>query len=371
MHKYNSNDLVNETRVLVSDLYKLKTGKYELKNGILYDNKDKIVSDKEYVKASGLIFVDKYNNVKFVLNKDNYCISKTYVGETKFEENVCGEEKKVEVSMIKNNATISFESEVSPLYYMVSSNDDFKGEWIKAEDDKNIIIKTYREGNNYIWFKDEEGNLSNTMTFKVDCLYTNNANYNSSVFYCTGSTVYLDKMKWVVLEDTNNSVKLMRYLPLDSKMAHCPKCDKNCDIFCTEENYKWSNSYINYYLNNEFIYELSEDTINKLSTFKICNDYENNKCDEDICGGRLENEIKINDWKCSDYEESYIKVISYDEFNYAYIKTRNKEAIRGNYWGINSFDRGLGSSVLDTFNYYVVESPTTKLDVRPVIIINK
>ena len=110
-------------------------------------------------------------------------------------------------------------------------------------------------------------------------------------------------MKWVVLEDTNNSVKLMRYLPLDNKMAHCPECSKSCDVFCSKDNYKWSNSYINYYLNNEFIYELSEETKNKLSTFKICDDYESVNCDDEICGGRLDNEIRINKWTCNNYVE--------------------------------------------------------------------
>ncbi len=358
--RYNNTDLLNESKVLLSDLYKMKSGTYELKNGILYNSNNEIVNNKEYIKASGFIYIDKYLNVKFKLNKDNSCISKTSLGKIKFENNSCTDFKEISVTMVKNNVNISFETNES-LEYMVSNKDDFKGIWTKQDNNQNIIIKSYNEGKNYVWFKDNEGNLSESYSFNINCLDTTNANYNSEVFYCSGSTVILDDIKWVVIKDNNSSIKLMKYLPLDNKMEFTN--DLN--------NFNWSTSLINNYLNNIFIKELSNETVNKLLTTEICDDYYNIYCDGEVCGGRSKEEIEKNNFVCTNYTNSKIKLISYDEFNYAYSKTKNKDVLNGNYWSINSVDLGNGTSIQYNLDYYILEKINNKLDIKPVIIINK
>lgn len=357
--RYNNVSIVNESKELLKDIYTLESGKYELKNGVLYDSNNEVIGNKEYVKASGLITVDKYLNVKFKLYKDDLCISKTSLGDIKIGK-TCNEEKNITVKLIKNNANISFETN-EQLEYLVSNKDDFKGIWRKQEDNKNIIINSYNEGKNYVWFKDLEGNLSKTFSFNINCLNTNNAEYKSSIFYCSGSTVILDDIKWVVLEDNNSSIKLMKLMPLDQKQVFTEN----------KGDFRWSSSTINQFLNNTFISELSSDTINKLVNIEICDDYDTVDCDGEVCGGRSREEIEANNYYCYNYTNSRVKLISYDEFNYAYSVAKNKESLRGNYWSINSLELGKATSILSNFDYYILEEISNKLDVRPVIIINK
>jgi hypothetical protein len=262
--------------------------------------------------------------------------------------------------MNKNNKTISFESD-ELLEYMISNKNDFNGNWIKQNDKGNIIINSYNEGKNYIWFKDKDGNLSDTYTFKVDCLNTTNAKYDSNVFYCSGSTIILDDIKWIVIKDNNSSITLMKFMPLDKKYA----------FYDGISEFKWSTSPINNYLNNEFINELSDSTINKLLTSEICDDYYNIYCDGEVCVGRSKEEIEMNNFICSNYTNSRVKLISYSEYNYIYSKANNKDVLNGNYWSINSFKLGYSSSIQYNLDYYILEKTENKLDVRPVIIINK
>ena len=359
--RYNSSELLmNGAKDLLKDLYTLKEGKYELKNGALYNYNNEKINDKFYLEATGIIYIDKYFNVKFNLNSNNNCINKTSLGNIKIEKNSCSDFKEINVNIIKNNSNVSFESDES-LEYMISNKDDFKGIWKKQEDNKNIIIKSYNEGINYIWFKDKNGNLSKTYSFKIDCLNTSNAKYNSNIFYCSGSTVILDEIKWVVIKDNNSSIELMKFLPLDQKF----------EFNDNQSEFKWSTSQINNYLNNEFINELSISTVNKLLTNEICDDYYNIYCDGEVCGGRSREEIEMNNYICSTYTNSKVKIISYNEYNYVFSKSNNKNVLNGNYWSINSFELGKGTSIQYNSDYYILENITNKLDVRPVIIVNK
>lgn len=359
-NRYSNTGLINESKELLGDIYTLKSGKYELRNGSLYNSQNELVNDKEYVKASGFIEIDKYLNVKFKLNKDESCISKTSLGHIKFDNHTCEDDKEISVNLVKNNTNISFETN-EQLEYMVSNKDDFKGIWYKQEDNQNIIIKSYNEGKNYVWFKDKDGNLSKTYTFSINCLNTTNAKYKNDVFYCSGSTVILDDIKWVVIEDNNSSITLMKLLPLSQKFE-----------FTKDENdFRWSTSDIKSYLNNTFISELSKNTINKLSTMEICDDYDSLNCNNEVCGGRSREEINRNNYICYNYSNCKIKVISYDEFNYAFSNAKNKESLNGYYWSINSIELGYATSILYNYDYYILENKTNKLDVRPVIILNK
>lgn len=351
---------VDKVKVLLNDVNNLSSGKYVLKDGYLLNTNNEKVNDKQYINANGDIIVDKYSNVSFKIKYSVACISKTALGSIKFKIDECDEFKDIKVQMIKNNNTISYETS-EPLSYKTSYKDDFKGIWVNQDNDQNIIINSYNEGKNYIWFKDSEGNISKAYTFEISCLDTSNASYDSSVFYCSGSTIIIDDIKWVVLKDNITSIKLMKYMPLDEKMHYTDSVD----------DFRWSTSAINNYLNNEFINTLSKETINKLLTIEICDDYSSYYCNDEICGGREKTEIERSNYTCNKYTTSKVKLISYDDFNYAYAMSKNKEFLSGNYLSLNSFEFGKVSSVLYNFDYYILESVTNKLDVRPVIIIDK
>ena len=104
---------------------------------------------------------------------------------------------------------------------------------------------------------------------------------------------------------------------------------------------------------------------------EICDDYDSTNCDNEVCGGRSREEIERNNYICYNYSNCKVKIISYDEFNYAYSNAKNKETLNGYYWSINSIEKGYSSSILYNYDYYILEKINNKLDVRPVIIMNK
>jgi hypothetical protein len=112
-------------------------------------------------------------------------------------ESKCPSEKDIKVEIVKNNDIVSFVSEIENLSYKISNNDDFGGSWEKSEG-KNVVISSYNSGMNYIWFKDDNGNLSEVYDFNVECLDSNGEEYDPEIFYCKGSKVTLDNKKWLV-----------------------------------------------------------------------------------------------------------------------------------------------------------------------------
>ena len=362
MLKNNEIDTLNKSKELLIDLYDLNEGEYYLKDGILYTSNDYIVGNKTYVLGNGPIVIDKYKNVKFNIEYEDKCINKTSLGNIKIINEKCGNFKTIDIHMSRNNKVISFSSNVDNLEYKISYNDDFRGIFVNDNYKDNIVLKKYNEGTNYIWFKDKDGNLSDTYTFHVDCLNTYKAKYDKNVFYCSGSTVIVDNIEWVVIKDSNSEIKLMKFLPLEDKMY---QCESDC------KDYKWSTSYINEYLNQEFINKLSEETKKSLLKQDVCEDYYSKYCDNEICGGFSKEEIDAFEYSCIKYSSSLVKVISYYEFNYIYSHTKDKNVLNGNYWAINSFEEGLGSSIQYNQDFYVLEKYTNKLDVRPVITLGK
>ena len=361
----------NDANHLLKDLYNMDSGAYSLKNGILYQNDYKIAS-KAYFMASGDIEIDKYNNVRFNLVYEDKCVSKTYEGNINVKRGVCPLFKTVDININRNNNKVSFISETKNLEYKISYEDDYIGQWIKEDYKDNIVLKSYNEGVNYIWFKDKEGNISNVLTFKIDCLYTTNVNYDNKVFYCSGSTVIIDGIDFVVVKDDVETVTLMKFLPIEEQLSHCVN-DTNdyCYYKKSEKNtYNWKNSYVNYYLNNEFINKLSNETKSSLVESKICIDTQS-QCGDELCIGRSREEINRRNFKCNYYTTSKVKLISYDEFNYIYSKTHNPDVINGYYLSINSFYKDYGSSVQYDQSIYIYEDLNKKLDIKPVIIIAK
>ena len=363
---------LNKSKQLLSYLYTLDSGDYSFKDGKVYNN-DILLNERVFLDGNGSINIDKYKNVRFLIDSDNKCIYKTYLGNIKMNNKKCSSFDSIDVLIAKNNSKISFILNKNNLDYKISYKDDFKGEWIHKDYKDNLVLKEFNDGDNYIWFKDELGNISEVLKFNVDCLLTKDAKYDPSVFYCSGSTISLDNIDWVVLEDNNKYIKLMKYTPIEEKMSHCFN-EKSDYCYYSKESkmpYKWSNSYINYYINNTFIQKLSDYTKKYLKTYYICDEYNNYTCDNEICGGYTKEEIEYNDWKCTNYTSSKIKIISYDEFNRAYIKIKDKDILDGNYWSLNSYKDEKGSSVSYNYEFYILEDYTNKLDVKPIISIEK
>lgn len=371
MNRFNNINILNETNNLLRDLYNLDSGAYSIKNGIIYHGNYKI-GLKSSLNGSGDIEIDKYKNVRFNIIYENKCISKTYLGNTKINNGKCSPFKNIEVTFNKNNNKISFISDTKNLEYMLSYKDDFNGYWISDKYKDNIVLKSYNDGINYIWFKDSDGNISDAIEFKIDCLYTNKTKYDKNVFYCSGSTVKLDDIDFVVIKDTNSYIELMKFLPIDEKMSHCTNDISNyCFYKGKEKNtYNWSNSYINYYINNVFINKLSEKTKSLLIDSEICDDVYST-CNNESCVGLSRDEIENNKFICNSYTTSKIKLISYDEFNYVYSKTQNKNVLNGNYWSINSITPDYGSTIQYDLSYFIYEDLLSKKDVKPVIKYNK
>ena len=367
MYRLNNIDLNNEANHLLKDLYNMDSGEYSLRNGIIYQNNYKIGS-KAYFKASGDVRIDKYKNVRFNLVYEDKCISKTYMGNININKGECKPFKRIVVKVNRNNNKISFISNTKNLDYKISDQDDFLGEWNREEYKDNLVLKSYNEGTNYIWFKDSEGNLSGTISFKVDCLYTSKAKYDNKVFYCSGSTVNLDGMDFVVIKDDLMTIKLMKFLPIDEKLSHCKK---DSEEYCNEKNiYNWDNSYVNYYLNNEFINKLSNKTKDALLDNEICTDL-NSRCNDELCIGRSRDEINRKKYRCLKYSTSKIKLISYEEFNYVYNKSTNKNVLNGYYSSINSFYKNKASSVQYDRSIYVYEDLYKNMNIKPVILLFK
>lgn len=372
MYKYDRNNNIKQANSLLRYLYTLKEGKYSFKNGFIYSEENSLMSEDYFFDGNGNIEIDKYGNVRFNINSPKICMSKTYLGDVSIDDK-CEELKDIKVNISRNNSVISFSSSTKGLYYKISKNDDFKGPWNKNDSNGNIVLKYYNQGDNYIWFKDYNGNISKVVKFNVECLNTKEAKYDKSIFYCSGSTVVIDNEEWVVLEDNSSFIKLLKKEPILDKLSVC--LEKNPG-FCHKkgediEYYRWGNSFANYYLNDMYLKTLSEEMKNSLMDMEICDDFDSLACSNNICGGYTRKEIEDNEWSCSIYTKSKVKLISYNEFNYAYVNSQNKSSLKGNYLAINSFTHNFASSIQNNYDFYILEDIHKNLDVRPVIQLSK
>lgn len=371
--RFNEIHLLNNARVLLKDLYTIDSGKYIFKAGVLFNN-DGLISDKFYFDGNGEIIIDKYGNVKFMINSNDYCVSKTFLGNIVIDGNKCGEFVDIEVSLSINNNSVSFNVDNDKFEYLVSRNDDLVGEWKENEYSDNLVLKFYDDGKYYIWFKDSLGNLSNSYTFDINCFLSDKGEYENSLYYCSGSTIIIDDINYIVLNDNEYDITVLKQNPLEIKLSHCLTYE---DEFCyygleNKNIYKWSNSYINYYLNNEYISSLSHDIQNKLVDVVLCDDFVSSGClNNEGCGGFTKKEIYDNKWSCNSYSKSKIRIMSYSEYANIYDSLVNKSLLRGNYWLISNGIEGLGSSVQFNSDVFVKEDFTSKLDVMPVFTFSK
>ncbi|NLC47931.1 MAG: hypothetical protein GX758_01040 [Tenericutes bacterium] len=372
---YKKIELNSKAKELISYVSSSQVGKYTYKVGVLYNETGNIIKSDIFINGIGTIEKDKYNNIKLLIETDQYCISKTSLKEVKIYKNKCKSFNDIEVSYIKNNVKVSFSLNKKDLEYKISNKDDFKGTWVHQNYNENLIINFFEEGEKYIWFKDKEGNISNTISLLIDCFYSDNSTYNSEILYCSGSIVTINDISYIVISDSEKEITVLNYISLDDKASHC--LNEKSD-FCYYKNekefkeYKWSNSYINYYLNNIYIDKLG-DIVNNIKEVYICDDEAGSKgCDsDDGCGGYQRELIEKNKWDCSEYTTSKIRLISYFEYNKVYANVDNKNIIAGNYWTINSSKTKKGSSIKYNGDFYILEDLTKKLEIRPVITLIK
>jgi len=372
MFRKENTKLLNNGRELLSYIETLDSGDYDFKDGLVYTSSGSVTSDKYFFSGNGNINKDKYGNVSFKINYKKQCIYKNKMGHVSVESK-CPSEKDIKVEIVKNNDIVSFVSEIENLSYKISNNDDFGGSWEKSEG-KNVVISSYNSGMNYIWFKDDNGNLSEVYDFNVECLDSNGEEYDPEIFYCKGSKVTLDNKKWLVLNSRSDSTTLMLAEALIDRYAMCStSVTKTCFYTSHMDNpYKWSLSIVKNYLNNEFINELSDDTRSKLVPKLICDVYEDTGCDEDKgCGGYLKEDIEKSKYECEKYSSSLIRVITYEEYNDIYNNIEDMKDFVGNYWILNAYGKNVASTVEEKGNVFILEKPTNKKQVRPVITITK
>lgn len=360
LFRYDKIHLINKASDLVKYVYNIDEGIYNYKYGVL-DNGN-IIDTNNYIDGIGKIEKDKYNNVRFYIETNEYCISKTYLGKITINKDKCNSFKDLDVSLNKNNTTISFNFNDNVSSYMISDNDDFNGKW--NDIDNNLVLNYYEEGKHYIWFKDNNGNISKVIQFNIECLNTTNSDYDKNIYYCNGSTTKINNEEWIIINNTKNEITLMKYLPLSNKLSHC---SNESSSFCNKNlEYRWSNSYINYYLNNDYIKNFNNYD---LVSYEICDDVDNKSCDDEYCGGYTRKEIEDNKWKCDTYTESKIRIINY----YEYTSIVNKIGIsflKGVYW-MSDISLNKGYSVTNSGDVFIYEDYNKKLDIRPIITIKK
>ena len=160
LFRYDRIHLINKASDLVKYVYNIDEGIYNYKYGVL-DNGN-IIETNNYIDGIGKVEKDKYNNVRFYIETNDYCINKTYLGKISINKDKCDSFKDLDVSLNKNNTTISFNFNDNVSSYLISDNDDFNGKWNSI--DNNLVLNYYEEGKHYIWFKDNNGNISKVIS---------------------------------------------------------------------------------------------------------------------------------------------------------------------------------------------------------------
>lgn len=370
-NRYDKVEYENLGKNLLKKLYDLEEGDYSYKYGVLSNSENIYRWEIKAIDGEGLVNVDKYGNIKFYINVDRGCVFKTSTGNVKYMKSKCNGFDSVDIELIKNNNKISFKSSIDNLSYKISSKDDFEGEWINKEYSGNLLINSFSEGDNYIWFKSKDGRISEVVTFSVDCLNSRDTIYDKNVFYCSGSIVNLDNTDWIVVKDESDKITLMKKNPLDVKISHCYLGD---DQYCSGNEssiYRWSTSKVNDYLNNTFINTFSQSTLTALETEYICDEYVNYTCDDGNCGGYKKSIINKNNWSCTDYSPSKVRIPSFDEYNYIYSKLGESSLIRGSYLLINSLEHNNASIVDNNFSVFIKGNILEEYKIRPVITLKK
>ena len=347
---------------IIKVINKYDEGQYHFKNGVLYDSNNNIRNTDNYIEFEGNFIKDKYGNIEVNLSNDKYIVCKTSLGEITLS-NECNIEN-ISSEITRNNSLISFSFNKKIKSYSLNNKDELSNDFIDVTYDEVLSIGFESEGNYYIWFKDEYGNISKPINFDVECLLSDESYYNNKILYCSGSKIIIDDDEWLVINDKNNKMDIMKLDAIDNKLSHYEK----------EETYKWSTSNINNYLNNQYINTLPNIIKNNIIEMEICDTQSGiSGCDsEDGCGGYKKSTIEKNEWECSTYTKSKIRLLSFDEYSSLYKIMQDKYILYDNYWLINTSNNNTSAlSILDNGEVYVLEDATTKLKIKPVITISK
>ena len=372
--KYSEVDYINVGKAILSQSYGMKEGTYNFNDGVISMGKTLYENDKFDISGEGVIDKDKYGNIKFYINSNGHCIYKNSLDNVKYMDSECQRFENLVVDIIKNNNNVSFSSLDDNLSYKISDKDDFIGEWISEDYTGNITLNKYSQGKNYIWFKNKNGVISDVIEFNIDCLNSNGANYNKEVFYCSGAIVKIDSLDWIVVSDNSSEITLMKKTALSDKMSHCTAFKSNSCYYIDENDYvsyKWSNSYVNMYLNDYFINELSASTKYNLQATEICDEFDNMSCNEESCGGLKKEEINKYGYTCDNYTYSLVRLLSYKEYNKLFVALNENSLIRGNYLLINSFSNNKASIVDSNYEVFIEEDILSLNKIRPVITLKK
>lgn len=355
--RYNKIVYKNSANHLLKEVYNLEMGDYIFSHGYLINSMGKKINDVKYFDGNGNINKDKYGNVKFFINTDDYCLYKTSLGKIRVSEHKCSSYGKIDLEQTSNNSVISFKSDKF-LYYKVSNHDDLKGDWIYGGND--IVIKSFDEGDNYIWFKDSEGRLSDVIKYNMSCIYTEGNKYDENIYYCIGSSIVIDGTDWLVVDMSNDEMTLMSRYAIGSM-----------PLYEGTKDYKWSNSNVYFKLNNDYINSLPSSIKDKILVKSICNNYSIQGCkNNEGCGGYLKEVINENNWYCSDYVDSKVRLLSYDEYNRIYMSPHKNNFI-SEYWIINTFEKNKGSVIQSNGEVYIMEDLFSSINVKPVITISR
>ena len=355
--RYNKIVYKNSANHLLKEVYNLEMGDYIFSHGYLINSMGKKINDVKYFDGNGNINKDKYGNVKFFINTDDYCLYKTSLGKIRVSEHKCSSYGKIDLEQTSNNSVVSFKSDKF-LYYKVSNHDDLKGDWIYGGND--IVIKSFDEGDNYIWFKDSEGRLSDVIKYNMSCIYTEGNKYDENIYYCIGSSIVIDGTDWLVVDMSNDEMTLMSRYAIGSM-----------PLYEGTKDYKWSNSNVFFKLNNDYINSLPSSIKDKIIVKSICNEYSIQGCkNNEGCGGYLKEVINENKWYCSDYVDSKVRLLSYDEYNRIYMSPHKNNFI-SEYWIINTFEKNKGSVIQSNGEVYIMEDLSSSINVKPVITISR
>lgn len=348
----------NKVIDLVNYLYTLPSDEYYYKNGALYDSNNTIISIDYYINAEGNLIKDKYNNIKLTLKNKDRCAYKTPLGKVKVNTK-CTDINIEKPEIVHNNSQVSFKYNEKIHSYLISKEDNLKGNWIKVNNTA-LILNLFEEGKYYIWFKNSKGALSETIEFEIKCLLAEHIKYNKDILYCTNSIIMIEDEEWIVIEDKNKELTIMKLDSLDTKLSHTEN----------NNNYKWSASLINKYLNNTYINTLNDNLKINLKEVEICNSPSGTSgCDsKDGCGGYKKETIEKYNWKCDSYTKSKIRIISYDEYAKLYDTILDKTLLEDNYWMINSYkETSKAASIMYNGEIQIDTQTNTKLNIKPVI----
>lgn len=367
------NNEIKNLDLLTKVFDKYESGKYTIKKGNIYNEDNKIIEKTNY-KGNGEAFINDFGiNIKI---QNKYCIYKTTGNEKlKIYDGRCEKltlYENLEYSHFGAQITLNIDG-----YYYVTSKPIVPKEWKKIN---NKVIYLPYVGSFYIWIKNESGVIYDYININVDCSKGKYNDISKSLIYCTGAQINYMNYSWHVIKDINGELTMLMDTSSLVKMSHCDNNINNKYCYyktqIVYEPYRWSKSQVNNYLNSEVINTLNKNEILKQ---EICDDASGmSGCkDNDGCSGYLKEEILKGKYNCKKYTESYIRLLTYSDYEYILKHTNDTSWIYNSkteeFWLMNGYYKsGYYASKIDGHgNYYLDEYASKPLDVRGVITIKK